>query len=358
MRVATIAHVIHTIDNVNVPALPETRRAPPVTCSRRDFLLRCAAGACAGTRAAAASPSRRANRIPVRGVVPAALTPFAADLRVDRDEFRRHLHAMAAVHGVTAIMVNGAAGQDTALTRDERRQLLADALAAVGDRTPILAAVRESREHDIAAFAQDAAAEGAHALAVMPPGNKEQTEWEGARTRFSRVIDAASLPVAIYHTNYSTETLTRLAALEPVFAIKEGSGDPATFERNLRSVRALGRNVAVWSTNSRWLLADLAVGADGILSGMGSTTADLHVALAEAVWRSDLDAARRVNDRLFPLTQVFYGPGANAHTRMKHALVRLGRWKNAVVRPPLKPLDDAERAAIDRALVAAGLLPK
>jgi dihydrodipicolinate synthase/N-acetylneuraminate lyase len=41
--------------------------------------------------------------------------------------------------------------------------------------------------------------------------------------------------------------------------------------------------------------------------------------------------------------------------RMKYALKRIGRWENEAVRPPLRPLDDAERAAIDRALRESGL---
>jgi 4-hydroxy-tetrahydrodipicolinate synthase len=168
---------------------------------------------------------------------------------------------------------------------------------------------------------------------------------------------AVSLPVAFYQTGYSTDTLVRLVELPPIFAIKDGNGNPADFERNLRAVRAVRRDVAIWSTHSSWLLADLATGADGILSGMGSVGADLQADLADAVWRSDLAAARRVNDRVFPLTQVFYSPGQNAHTRMKYALKRLGRWKNDFVRPALKPLDAAERARIDRALVQSGLLP-
>ena len=84
----------------------------------------------------------------------------------------------------------------------------------------------------------------------MPPHDKKDAEWEGARTRFSPVLDATDLPVAIYQVGYSSETLTRLAQLPPVFAIKEGSGDPVAFERNMRSVRALGRGIAVWSTHA------------------------------------------------------------------------------------------------------------
>ncbi len=289
-------------------------------------------------------------------VVPAALTPYDKELRVDVAEFRRHIGALAAVPGVSAIMVNGAAGHDSTLSRDERRMLVAEAVAAVGDRVRILAALRETKDIlTLAPFAKDAAAEGAHALVVMPPAKKADEAWDGARVRFDSVFSASDLPVAIYQTGYDTETLTRLAALAPIFAIKEGNGSPSVFERNMRAVRALGRGVAIWSTHSSWLLADLAVGADGILSGMGSVAADLHVALAEAVWRSNLAAARAVNERLFPLTQAFYSPGRDAHTRMKYALKKLGRQKRDLVRPPRKPLDAAERATIDHALQESGL---
>ncbi|MBI2468406.1 MAG: hypothetical protein HYV62_11425 [Candidatus Rokubacteria bacterium] len=42
--------------------------------------------------------------------------------------------------------------------------------------------------------------------------------------------------------------------------------------------------------------------------------------------------------------------------RIKEALVMLGRIRRAVVRPPLQPLAEAERARIRAALVRAGLL--
>ena len=167
---------------------------------------------------------------------------------------------------------------------------------------------------------------------------------------------ASNLPVVIYQNRYETEVLVQLASSFPVIGVKEGSKDPSTFEKNLRALRGLKRNIAVWSTHSKWLLADLAIGADGILSGMGSIAADLHVALAEAVDRSDLTAARRINDRIFPLAQAFYRPGQDAHVRMKYALRKIGRQKHDFVRPPLRPLDDAERTRIDQALVRSGLL--
>ena len=327
--------------------------------TRRSFLLSAGAGlaAAAATHPLGAASAAARRTIPARGVIPAALTPFAADLEVSRREFRRHLLALANVRGVTAIMVNGAAGEDAALSRDERRALVAEAVAAVGDRTPILAAVRELKgDADLGKLAKDAAAEGAHALMIMPPPNKADLLWENARPRFDRVFAAADLPVALYHTAYSTETLVQFAGMPRVFAIKEGGGDPAAFAHNLLSLRAARPDLAILSTNSRWLLADLAIGADGILSGMGSVTADWHVALVEAVGRSDLAAARQVHARMQPLVRAFYRPGQNPHARMKYARAVLGRLQLAQVRPPLQPLDEADRRIVEAALRETGLL--
>ena len=327
---------------------------------RRDFIGLLGAGAAAlavSPRPAVFAAASAKRPIPSRSVIPAALTPLEEDLALHLADFRRHIGSLAAVPGVTAIMVNGAAGHDNTLTRDERRRLIAEAVGAVGPRVAIMAALRETKdEPTLAPFARDAEAEGAHALVIMPPTNKADQAWERARVRFDHALSASTLPVAIYQAGYDTATLTKLAALPPVFAIKEGSGSPAVFERNMRSVRSLGREVAIWTTHSSWLLSDLALGADGLLSGMGSVTAELHVALAQAIWRSDLMAARKISDRLFPLTQVFYRPGNDAHSRMKYALKKLGRFTHDVVRPPRKPIDDAERAAIDQALKQSGLL--
>jgi len=79
--------------------------------------------------------------------------------------------------------------------------------------------------------------------------------------------------------------------------------------------------------------------------------------LFEAVRTDDLAAARRLNNRIYPLARAFYAdPWADMHNRMKEALVLLGRLSHAVVRPPLVKLPRAEIDRIRVALVEAGLL--
>lgn len=313
-------------------------------------------------RASSATSGQKANSsggqpIPRKAVIPAALSSIDKNGKIDYSDFKRHISSLADIEGVSAIMVNGGSGLDKTLTRDERRKLLGVALEAVDSRVPILAAARESTTiPNLAPLAKDAQREGAQAMTIMPPSNEQGFSWDVGRRRFEDACSAGDLPVVIYQTQYETDVLARLASTYPVIGVKEGSKDPSTFESNLRALRGLDRNIAVWSTHSRWLLADLAIGADGILSGMGSVAADLQVSLAEAVHRSDLKAAREVNDRIFPLTQVFYRPGQNAHVRMMYALKKLGRRKHDFARPPYEPLDASERSRIDQALVRGGLL--
>jgi 4-hydroxy-tetrahydrodipicolinate synthase len=97
--------------------------------------------------------------------------------------------------------------------------------------------------------------------------------------------------------------------------------------------------VNVLTTHSAWLLSSLVLGCNGLLSGSGSVIPDLQVALYRSVKRDDLAEAKRLNDRIYPLADVFYFElWADMHNRMKEALVLLGRLPRAVVRPPLVKL--------------------
>lgn len=302
-----------------------------------------------------------------RGTIPANLLPFTEDYAIDEPELRRHLRWLADVPGVTAITQNGHAAEVTSLSRDEQLRALTIALDEVGSRLPIIAGIFADGSLQAAALARDAEQEGASALLVAPPalfawGVQQRPEM--IYRHFATIAERTSLPLIAFQYppaqgwGYTTEQLVMLAERVPaVVAIKDWSQDIVICERNIRALHALGRPFSVLTTYSAALYAALAIGADGLLSGMGSVVADLQAQLFAAVQRGDMVEARRLNDQLFPLAKVFYAPPfLDMHNRMKVALVELGRLRRAVVRPPLVPLDAGERAAIRAALAEAGLL--
>jgi len=300
-----------------------------------------------------------------RGIMPANLLPFTADLSIDEPAYRNHLRWLADTRGVTGIVANGHAAEVPSLSREERTRALAIALDEVGTRCPVVAGVYSDGTQEAVALARDAKAEGAAGVLVFPPtlfmwGAQEKPEM--ALRHFSEIAAKADLPIIVFEyppasgIGYSPETLARLAEIPHVCAVKDWSNDIVAFEANLRALRATGRPVAMLSAFTMSLMATFLLGADGAISGMGSVVADLHAELFEACQKGDVDGARWINDRLDPLVRVFYAPPfVDMHNRMKEALVLLGRIPAAHVRPPLTPVSATEREAIGRAIVAAGL---
>ncbi len=300
------------------------------------------------------------------GVIPAALMAFADDYAIDEHWARKHLRDLAAVDGLSAITVNGHASEVHACDLDEQRRILDFSLDEVGDRLPLIAGVYADGSHQAARIARMAAEAGASALLVFPP---QPLALGGARrpemliTHFRMIADATGLPLIFFqypvqgplHTPF--ETVLRLVdAVPTIRAIKDWCHDGRLHERNIRTLQALPRPVAVLTTHSAWLLGSLAMGAAGLLSGAGSVIADLQVRLFRAVQAGDLIAARAINDRIYPLAQAFYDdPFLDMHNRMKEANVLLGRLPRAVVRPPLMKLAPAEIDRLRVALAAAGL---
>jgi len=301
------------------------------------------------------------------GIMPANLLPFTADLAIDEPAYRRHLRWLADTRGVTGIVANGHAAEVSSLLRDERRRALAIAVDEVGSRCPVVAGVYTDGTREAVELARDAKAEGAAGVLVFPPTLfmwGAQLKPEMVLRHFSEIATGADLPLVVFEyppasgIGYAPETLARLAEIPRVAAVKDWSNDIVAYDRNLRALRATGRPVAMLSSFTLSLMASFLLGADGAISGMGSVTADLQVALFEACQKGDLDGARRINDRLEPLLRVFYAPPfVDMHNRMKEALMLLGRLPAAHVRPTLCPVGDAEREAIRRALRAAGLEP-
>jgi 4-hydroxy-tetrahydrodipicolinate synthase len=310
---------------------------------------------------------KRAKAFSPVGVIPACLMPFTADLEIDEAAYRRHLSDLAAVPGVTGVTINGHAAEVHALNFNEQMSAVAHAVEEIGDLMPVIVGVFTESSREAARIVRQAEIEGASAYLVFPPGSLGfggQARPEMALAHFSAIASATDLPLILFQypvssdLAYPLETLIRLCEeITSIKAIKDWSGDPVRHERNIRTLHGLNRSVNVLTTHSMWLLPSLVLGARGILSGAGSVVAGLQSALWNAVQRADLRAAQEIYERLRYTVEAFYAdPFVDAHNRMKEALVLLGRWREAHVRPPLLKLPASEIKRIAGLLWQAGLL--
>jgi len=302
-----------------------------------------------------------------RGVIPATLLAFNADLSIDESASRKHLADCALVDGVAAVTVNGHASEIHACSFDEQKRILEFSLDEVGDKVPVVSGVYADGSLEaqrVAGMAQDA---GASCLLVFPPQSLAMggvTRPESVLTHFRMIAEATDLPLIAFrypqvsNLAYGFDTLLELfEAVPTVRAIKDWCNDPQLHQRHIRTFQSLARPVNVLTTHSAWLMASLMMGANGLLSGAGSVIVDLQVALFRAVENKDTEAAQKINDRIFPLTQAFYAdPFVDMHNRMKECLVMLGRLEQAHMRPPLMKLPQCELERLRDTLRETGLL--
>ncbi|MBF6451098.1 dihydrodipicolinate synthase family protein [Nocardia aobensis] len=297
------------------------------------------------------------------GVIPACLLPFQADLSIDMENYRKHITDIAEVRGISAITVNGHASEVSSCTFDEQQKLLEAACDQVGDRVRIVTGIYADSTAEAVRLARMADTSGASALLVFPPNVFAMgSRPEMVLAHFSAIADATSLPLIVFQfpvreaMSYGHDTLGMLVdSIPSIRAMKDGSGDPVRSEMAVRDYQS--DKFSVLSTHSAWLMQSLVLGCKGVLSGAGSTVAELQVKLFEAVQNHDLETAQAVSARLYSTTKAFYrSPSVDMHNRMKEAQVLLGRLPSAAVRPPLQKLPDEEIALIGQLMKDAGIV--
>ncbi len=308
------------------------------------------------------------STIRLTDVVVATVLPFEESGEIDWGSFDRLLRYCAVPDGISAVFVNGHAGEGAGLSAEERRRVIEFTREFLKGGKPLLAGVIPYSTAEAIAQAKDAKAAGADVAVLFPPPT---FAGGGARTPtvplayVKAVLEEADIPVSIFQyplasgCGYTTETLVEMARLPGVLSIKEGSGTMTAYEDNWRRVKGAAPDVSILPSNFDWFLALGAVGADGILSGLASLTPHFLIDLWRAAQAEDLAGMRNASDRLYPIVRNIYGapPFMDCHTRIKAGLKHLGIIDCALPRPPLLPVSREIDAEVVRTVDAAGLSP-
>jgi 4-hydroxy-tetrahydrodipicolinate synthase len=230
----------------------------------------------------------------------------------------------------------------------------------------VVAGVGGPSTADGAANARIARDAGADALLVFPvPAFLSTPLRSDVVAEYHRAIaDAADLPLILFQLQpmlggayYSTEVLDALLAIPQVTAIKEASFDPLRWLALKAYLDAAPRHITLLTGNDNFIGESFLLGAEGALLGFATLLTAEHVALQAAAKAGDVAGARSLGARIQRLADViFASPVADYRARTKEALTMLGWIPCAVTRPPLLPVDDADRTRIRAALVEAGLL--
>lgn len=300
-----------------------------------------------------------------QGIYAATLCPLQSDGRIDETTLARHLEANAFVPGMTGLLINGHAGENFSLSREEKRRVTEIAFEVCGHHAILVCGINAEDSLEAQRHVDDAKAAGADAVLVFPPFSWALSQDSRMAVTHHRTANAnAQMPLMLYQAGinagamaYRPEVLAELAQLPHVVGVKEGSWETAAYEANRRLVKRVAPHVAMMASGDEHLFTCFAVGSDGSLVSLAAVVPELVIALDRAIQRKDLDEARRLNERIYPLAKAIYGtpPGGYATARLKTCLRLLGRFPSDAMRPPIGPLPAEEVAALERALAEAGV---
>jgi dihydrodipicolinate synthase/N-acetylneuraminate lyase len=306
------------------------------------------------------------QQLDLAGLIPAVVTPMREGGEVDEDALRRYIRWLLGFDGLKAVAVNMDTGEGQALTGGERRRVLEVHAEEVRDRLPVLAGIGGASTAAAIEMARDAQASGASGLVAFPhPSFVGEPLPPEVPYEYHRAIGAATpLPMVLFQLQpalggvvFSKETLLQLVSIPNVVAIKEASFDAVRFVETVRVLSEGPRRVQVLTGNDNFILESFILGAHGALIGFGTIAIAEQLEMLARLHQGDVAGAREVyTDVIQPLVSVIFAPPVrNYRARVKEALVALGVIEAAHVRPPLLPLDRAERAAVREAVERARL---
>lgn len=284
------------------------------------------------------------KKLTLSGCGTALLTPFCEDGSVDYAAYAASIDRQVAA-GVHFLVPLGTTAETPALTPEEKVRLLKIAKDHAAGR-PLLVGCGANSFDGTMANIRLLEPLGPDAFLVVVPYYNKPTP-EGQYRYFKAVAAATQVPVVIYNVpgrtgaNMTAATALRLAADCPnIIGIKEASGN---YAQGSELIRRAPEGFAVLSGDDDLTFALMATGARGVVSVASNIAPAQVAAMAEALLRDDIPAARALHHRLSPLYKACFLESNPVPA--KAAMAQLGLMTDAV-RLPLAPASDATRAAL------------
>jgi 4-hydroxy-tetrahydrodipicolinate synthase len=162
-------------------------------------------------------------------VLTAIVTPFDEDGAVDFDAFQ-DLARFLVENGSDGVVVAGTTGESPTLSDAERLDLIRAAIEAVGDQATVVAGTGTYATAHSVHLTERAHELGADAFLVVTPYYNKPPQ-RGIVAHFEAIAAVSDRPVVVYNipsrvvVNIESETISRLAEIESVHAVKQANPD-------------------------------------------------------------------------------------------------------------------------------------
>jgi 4-hydroxy-tetrahydrodipicolinate synthase len=287
-----------------------------------------------------------------RGLGVALVTPFRPNGGIDYAGLEKLIeHQIAG--GVDYVVSMGTTGESVTLTKDEKHELLAQTIAFVRNRVPVVLGVGGNNTAEVIDTLNSFAMDGVDAILSVSPYYNKPTQ-EGIYQHYKAIAQVALRPIILYNvpgrtgSNIAAETTLRLARdFENIIAIKEASGNLDQMGAILKHKPA---DFMLISGDDTLTLPAIAIGGVGVISVVGNALPMETSTLVNAALKGDLATARKEHLRLLEIINLLFVEGNPGG--IKYVLKVLGICGDHM-RLPLVNISEATEKKLYHALADA-----
>jgi len=289
-----------------------------------------------------------------RGCGTALVTPFQRDGAVDETALRR-LVQFQLREGIDFLVPCGTTGEAPTLAHGEYLGVIRVVVAEVAQKVPVIAGVGGNNTRKVMELAQEVEKLGVDGILSVAPYYNRPTQ-EGLFQHFQAIAEATELPVILYNvpgrtsSNIEPATVARLAKIPNIIGIKEASG---SITQQMEVLAAVEPGFHVFSGDDAFTFPLMALGGAGVISVVSNEIPAQMTKLAHLLLDGKLEEARTRHFQLLPLMQANFIE--TNPIPVKAALAMMGLIEE-IYRLPLVPMKPENRAKLEKALAALGLL--
>jgi 4-hydroxy-tetrahydrodipicolinate synthase len=291
---------------------------------------------------------------PITGSIVALITPMLEDGSVDYAALRKLIDWHIA-EGTDCIGAVGTTGESPTVSVEEHCEIIRVSVEQAAGRVPIMAGCGANSTAEAIELARFAKKVGADCqLQVVPYYNKPTQE--GQYLHFKAIAEAVDLPVILYNVpgrsvaDMAHDTVIRLAQVPGIVGIKEATGN---IERAQWLIKEAPKGFAIYSGDDPTAVALMLCGGHGNVSVTANVAPRLMHELCMAAIAGNVQRAMEIQMKLLPLHRALFVE--SNPIPVKWAASRMGLCKDSL-RLPLTRLTPASQPALERAMIAVGLI--
>ena len=188
------------------------------------------------------------------------ITPYKEDEEVDYEKYAELIEYLIEKDLCDSLIVTGTTGEASLLSFDERVKLIETAIKASAGRKPVIAGTGCASTKETIALTKKAEQLGIELCLIVCPFYNKPTQ-EGLYLHYKAIAESTNVNIMLYNipifvgVNLEPETVSRLAAIPNIVAVKDEAGvNPTQVTDFILASRAVDPDFAVYNGDDVMLL--------------------------------------------------------------------------------------------------------